>query len=178
MDNDIVFIAIASMLALAAGFLRSHQHVEVARSRIEGLRRAKEVQVERIRQAAKTSLMLKREFRKAEDRKAELQEEIRDQTIKLAAALRVDRRVYVLDDRRGASDLSWIVTVTNTHFTEHVNPQANMAAQLSWRAGRRMVVYALDAAKAREKAATRLPERLGYQVGTIIPMEEATPPSP
>lgn len=173
--DDLIFPLVASALALAGGFLRSHQHVEAARRRIEGLRRAKEVQVDRLKHAAKTSLMLKREYDRAVVRMQEIQEEISELSKKLIAARKVDRRVYVMDDRRTPNDLCWIAIVTNTHYAEHVHLQATAAAQQSWRQGRRLMIYALDANKAREKAVTRLPERLGYHIGTITQMMEDTP---
>ena len=87
----------------------------------------------------------------------------------LKTASAIDHRLYVLDDRRTKADQNWVATIVHPGYDQAVSHNALQEAVEGWRKGRRFLVFALDAAKARDKILARYPERVGYQVVSIEP---------
>ncbi len=74
----------------------------------------------------------------------------------------VDRRVLVLDERRGQQETGWIICV---HRSADAAPQAEPPRVTeTWIEGRYLFFWAQDEIKARRKAAIRFPEDQGYRV--------------
>ena len=172
MSSELIIALVLAALALGAGLIRAFQTVKEARGRVDKLMRNRLAQVERIRKAARSSLHLKRSIRDAEKRKVITEADLVQAEAGLKTASNIDHRLYVLDDRRTKADLNWIATAVHPTYDQAVGHNALQEAVEGWRKGRRFLVFALDAAKAREKILARYPERLGYQVVSI----EAQPP--
>ncbi|MEI6559812.1 MAG: hypothetical protein WCO00_15520 [Rhodospirillaceae bacterium] len=167
MSPELIVALALAVMALFSGLARSFQIVQEARGRVDRLVKARSSQVDRIRKAARTSLMLKRSIREAEKRKAATETEVEQAAASMQAASAIDHRLYVLDDRRTKADLSWIATIVHPGFDQSINHNALPEAVESWRKGRRFLVFALDNAKAREKIIARHPDRQGYQLVSI-----------
>jgi|GEM_PF-1871810 len=167
METGIAFAFGIGFIALIASLVRASRLIRDAQYRIERVTAAKETQVERIRKLAKATLALRREIRQAERRHTLAEEDCKSLEEKLRAEMAVDRRVYVLDDRRTPSDRTWLALIINNDLTAFANPHAPAEVIASWRAGRRFVVWALDEKKAREKILLRFSDRGGYSIRVL-----------
>lgn len=159
-----VFAALVGVVSLAVSLLLALRRLRNAEDRVGVLLARKRVQVERIKRAARTTLQQAGELRAAERRKATAELSCEDLEQRLKASAAIDRRVYVLDDRRTQADLGWVLTVANGDYAAKVNAELDPVAQEGWRRGRRFLVWGLDEKKAREKAAARFPEARGFAV--------------
>ncbi len=173
MSPELIVAIGLAVVALGAGLVRAFQTVQDARGRVDKLIKSRITQIERIRKAARTSLVLKRAIKEAEKRKTATEIEVEEATASLQTANDIDHRLFVLDDRRTKADQNWIATLGHPTYAQAVSPNALPEAVESWRRGRRFLVYALDAGKAREKIVARYPERLGYHV---IGISQQPPP--
>ena len=156
-----IAIAFASLgLAMKQAF-RQLAAIEETVAKAAGRRQA---QVDRIRRAGRTTLDLAREIRESRRRKRSMEQACEDLEQRLAATNAAERRLYVLDDRRTPSDLTWVVRVANLEYAVRVNPDLEPSALASWKKGRRFLVWALDEKKAREKVLARYPEHKGFYI--------------
>ncbi len=167
MSPELIVAIGLAFIALGSGLVRAFEVVHDARGRVEKLVKSRIAQLDRIRKAARTSLHLKRSIKEAEQRKVTTEEEVERAVASLETASDVDHRVFVLDDRRTKADQNWVATVAHPTFEQTINHMALQEAVESWHRGRRFLVYALDAGKARDKVLARYPERQGYQVVSI-----------
>ena len=166
MEIEYLVAVAISGLALISGLIQAAQRLKEVQGRIDKVHTALVMQSQRLRKAGRSSLNLIRDIRSSTHRRDQLEVELEDLDARLAAARKVDHRVYVLDDRRTRTDRSWIVTIANPHFGS-INPQATTDAVKTWQEGRRFLVWALDAAKGRDKAAARYPDRQGYRIVSV-----------
>ena len=169
MSLELIVALTLATLALGAGLIRAFHTVQEARGRVDKLMRNRLAQVERLRKAARSSLQLKRSIRDAEKRKVATEAEVTQAEASLKTASAIDHRLYVLDDRRTKADQNWVATIVHPGYDQAVSHNALQEAVEGWRKGRRFLVFALDAAKARDKILARYPERVGYQVVSIEP---------
>jgi hypothetical protein len=174
-ELEFVFAIGIGLISLAAALMRASRIIRDARGKMEKVQGLKAAQAERIRKEAKVALALRREVKRAELRHgAALEENSRLQEL-IQKEAAIDRRVYVLDDRRTPTDRTWLAVVVNPDVLRVANSKAPADAVESWRTGRRFVVWALDERKAREKLLLRMPERQGYHIRMI---RERVPPGP
>jgi hypothetical protein len=174
MEIEFVVSLVAAAMALVGGLIRTGQQVRATQARIDRLINARLMQVHRLRKGGRQSLNMARDLRLGTRRRSALEDEVFELAQRLEKAKAVDHRVFVLDDRRTKNDLSWVVTISNPTFATSVNAQAPADTLQSWQEGRRFVVWALDANKAREKAAGRYPERSGFRVVSVVEWNDQT----
>lgn len=162
-----VFAGLIGLVALIGALRQATRRLKTAEAGLEKAAQRRVAQVERIRRAARTTLKLSRELAELRRRKAAAEAACDDLENHLNAARSYDRRLYVLDDRRTRADVAWVLTVVNLDYLGRVNPKAGKAIATSWRGGRRIMVWALDEAKAREKLSGRYSEHRGFEVRGI-----------
>ncbi len=155
-------------IAFGIGLMRAYEAVGETQRRVAKVIKTKKGQVERLRRAGRNSLNLKRAIRDAKKRKEMTRMEVEEAEETRSAAEAIDHRLFVLDDRRTKVDQSWIATMAHPDLAE-INRNTLPQAIQSWQAGRRFLVFALDAQKARDKALARYPERLGYRLDSVAP---------
>ena len=161
---ELIVAIIVGVASLTAGLLRAHQAITEARGKVAKLHHAKVGQVDRLRRAARTSLVLKRNIREAEKRRLTTEVELEEAQARLDAADNVDHKLHVLDDRRTKADQNWIATIAHGNYAQSINHNILPDVAESWQRGRRFLIYALDSEKARGKAQSRYPDRLGYRL--------------
>ncbi|HEY0832662.1 MAG TPA: hypothetical protein VGE72_02030 [Azospirillum sp.] len=157
-------VGITALFYALAQAIRRIKETEQTIAKGESRRRA---QVDRIRRAGRATLALAREMRDAKRRKAVQELACEELEERLRASNAVDRRLYVLDDRRTQNDLGWIVRVANPEYGNRVNPNLEKSALDSWKRGRRFLVWALDERKAREKVTARFHDHKGFAITEV-----------
>lgn len=162
-----VLAAIVGVAALLVSVVMAVGRLKVTRDLVTKANTRRLAQVARIKKAARATLHLAREREALRRRKnaAEIACEDLEQRLKGSKAL--DMRLYVLDDRRTQADLGWIARVTNPDYAAKVNPRVERTAAETWQRGRRILVWALDEAKARQKISARYPEHRGFNIMVI-----------
>ncbi|WP_029010715.1 hypothetical protein [Azospirillum halopraeferens] len=159
-----VFVAAVTLATLGIGLRQAFRRLAATEETVARAAVRKKAQVDRIRRAARTTLDLAREIRETKRRRRSVELACEELEERLAATNAAERRLYVLDDRRTPSDLSWIVRIANLEYGTRVNPGLEKTALKAWKNGRRFVVWALDERKAREKALARYPEHKGFYI--------------
>lgn len=146
---------------------RARHVIADAHRSIRELERRKQALSRRIRELAKESLNQRltsgqdsNETDDLRDRLRTLQQRIRD----LEA---MDRRILVLDERRGLSETGWILRVRRDPAA--APPLEPRVITALWDEGRYVFFFAGDPARARRKAQIRFPEEHGFSVIEVIP---------
>lgn len=172
MTFELAFAVATGFISFLAALVRSARVIEEARVRMNHLMAQKKVQAQRIRKVGKQLLALRRERKAAEGRREAMREEAVKAEKSLRETFRIDRRLYVLDDRRTSNDRTWIVTVQHADYLRGVSSRVGEEVAETWKHGRRFVVWALDKRKATEKIELRYPGENGFRV---VHIEERTP---
>lgn len=162
-----LFAALVGVASLVVALMLAMRRLKTAEERIANAVARKDAQVERIRRAAHGTLQQARELRDTRRRKTSIEFACEDLEQRLKASNAVDRRVYVLDDRRTQADLGWVVKVANPDYAARVNANLDKGALDSWRRGRRFLVWGLDEKKAREKMNARYPDQKGFTILSV-----------
>ncbi len=169
MSTELYVILALAAVAFGMGLVRAYHAVEESQRRVAKVIKAKRGQVDRLRRAGRTSLNLKRAIRDGKRRLEETLLAVEEAETNFQAAEAIDHRLFVLDDRRTKVDQNWIILITHPDYGEAVNHNALPELVQSWQKGRRFLVFAPEIQKARDKAAARHPERLGYRIVSVTP---------
>jgi hypothetical protein len=164
MNISMVFAALigAGALIVSLGHVKTRmKEIEETVSKANSRRRA---QVERIKRAARGTLKLARDLRKIKRRESMFERACRDLETQLSASRLLDKRIYVVEERKTEAEQCFLARVSNVDYAARVNPKLMSNALDSWRQGRRFVVWAVDEKKARERLAARFPDARGYHV--------------
>jgi hypothetical protein len=161
------FAALIGLASLAFAMLLAMRRLKTAEDRIANAVARKQAQSERIRRAARASLQEARELRDTRRRRNSIEFACEDLEQRLKASAAVDRRLFVLDDRRTQADVGWIVKVSNPDYGARLNVTLDKGAQESWKRGRRFLVWGLDEKKAREKMVARYPDQKGFTILSV-----------
>ncbi|MBP2295948.1 hypothetical protein [Azospirillum rugosum] len=164
-----IFAVLVGVASLAFALALAMRRLKTAEGRIANAVARKQTQVERLRRAARGTLQQARDLRDARRRKASIELACEDLEQRLKASNAMDRRVYVLDDRRTPADLGWVVTVANPDYAGRVNVDLDPDARERWKRGRRFLVWGLDEKKAREKTNARYPDHKGFTIRAVEP---------
>ena len=162
-----VFAALVGLSSLVFAMIMAMRRLKTAEERIANAVTRKQAQVDRIRRLARTTLEQPIDLRAARRRKQAIEVACEDLEQRLKASNAVDRRVYVLDDRRTQADLGWVVKLSNPEYGTRVNSNLDKTALESWKRGRRFLVWGLDEKKAREKMNARYPENKGFTIQSV-----------
>lgn len=159
-----LFAALVGITALSYALAQAIRRIKETEQTIAKGEARRQAQVDRIRRAGRACLSLSRELRDARRRKTAQEIACEDLEERLRASNAIDRRLYVLDDRRTQNDMGWIVRVSNPDYGQRVNANLEKSALDSWKRGRRFLVWALDEKKAREKVTARFHDHKGFTI--------------
>lgn len=120
-----------------------------------------------IRAMARETLHLRRHVGKATREIESLSQDYVALKEKVKQAEGVDRRLYVLDDRRTQVDTEFIISMAHPNYKRHVSPKATAALSMAWSTGRRYVVWAVDKDRALDKINARMPKEQGYVICAV-----------
>ena len=125
-------------------------------------------QVGAIRSLARDTLRLRRHTKALLEEIEKISAECNDIKESIAEAEKVDRRLYILDDRRTLVDQEWIITAHHPNYKAHVSPRATSRLSLEWMNGRRYLVWAVDRDRALDKFNNRMPKERGFVIQEVV----------
>lgn len=131
----------------------------------------RQAQVERIKRSARGTLKLARDLREARRRKANLRDVCARFEAELSASRLLDKRIYVADERKSEAERCFLARITNPDYAMKVNPKLLHTALDSWRHGRRIIIWAPDEKKARERLEAHYPGHKGFHIVSLTPRD-------
>lgn len=166
MTGPILLVVMIVAVAFAMALEQSMRRVRDTRRRVTQLLTKRQQQVDRLRVAGRESLTLGREVRNQQRTVDHLVEEISQVDGELLRLAHPANRTFVLDEKRGAADAGWYVTVeAPTVSVGRHGP--------TWEGQRRFRVWAPDEHAARAKVEKRYSLEQGYSTVSVFP---APPP--
>lgn len=155
------------VLALKPAFIKARQHVRSARYSVLELRRRKQGLSAQIRALARESLGQRLTAGKDEIESGEMNVRIATLQRRVNELEKIDRRVLVMDERRGLQETGWVVLIRRDKAQAH--PLEPALITHLWDEGRYYFFYASDPNKAKRKAGVRFPTEQGYEVVEVLP---------
>lgn len=164
------------ILAVKPAVLKARRTIKQGRRTIRELRQRQHVISHQIRMLARESLSQRHTADADDGEVGEMHLTIASLTRRIQELEAVDRRILVLDERRGLQETGWIVLVRREGDVPPLEP-ARIAR--AWQEGRYVFYFATDLNRARRKAQARFPAAQGYQVIDVFPHEGdlAEPPT-
>lgn len=162
-----VFAGLIGLVALVFALLKATKRLKETEAMIEKSHARRQAQVDRIKRVARTTLHQRRELNALNRRKAATEFACEELEQKLNASRALDRRIYVLDERKHDADQPFTARVSNSDYAVKVNSKLERTALENWRRGRRFLIWAHDEAKAREKINARFPEHKGFHLQSL-----------
>lgn len=161
----LAFLIVA--LALKPAFIRAKQNVRRARHTVLEMQRRKMGLSAQIRTLARESLGQRLTAGKDETESGELHVRIATLQRRVTELEKIDRRVLVLDERRGLQETGWVVLVRR----DAGDPPASEPPLITrlWNEGRYFFFFASDGQKAKRKAQVRFPVDNGFEVVEAYP---------
>ncbi len=169
----LIIIAVAFTLILTA--MRVRKRLAGVDKRIARLRAVMREQSIAVRAQARETLALTRQNAKLEKQLEEMSNQCAEIKSKISSAEQVDRRIYVLDDRKTPADQSWVILVMHPNYKLHISPDATAELSMAWSFGRRFVVWAVDKDRAVDKLHARMPKERGFVIKGIASIDDKEP---
>lgn len=165
--------AVGGMIMLIAAkpaVIKSFREIRRVRATIRDLERRRRALSQQLRVLARESLN-QRALSAADARETEtLSETIDGLQGRLDSLQSVDRRIIVMDERRGVVETSWIILIRRA-VGASAPPNEPPAISQLWRDGRYYHFFATDEARARRKAGQLFPASGGYEVQAVHPYD-------
>lgn len=159
--------ALIVLLSVKPSFIRSRKTIREARASILDLTRRRQMLSQKIRALARESLNQRLTAGEDDVETEEMAKRIAGLQHRLGELEAIDRRILVLDERRGLSETGWILCIRRALSSgPPLEPDAVAAL---WDEGRYVFFFASDPARARRKATVRFPEDQGFQIVEITP---------
>ncbi|HYE50310.1 MAG TPA: hypothetical protein VEB20_12020 [Azospirillaceae bacterium] len=162
--------AMIVLIALKPAVVRARQHIMQSKRGLLELKRRRVALSQQIRALARESLGQRLTADADDDESSEMTLRVAGLTRRVQELERVDRRILVLDERRGLSETGWIVLLRRSPEAPVPGYEPQRVTQL-WHEGRYVFFYAGDMGRARRKALVRFPESAGYEVVDAFPHE-------
>jgi len=170
-----------ALLLLAATLAFNRGRIVKARRRIQRLKEIGVQECRLVRAAGRHTLHQRRELSLMERAAEAIQRDCEQAQAQVRELEAVDRRLYVLDERRTNADQSWVAVISHANFRRDVLPDATPRLAVSWVRGRRFIVWAVDQEKAQQKVWNRYPPARGFVLLSLdlLPQkpETALPPA-
>lgn len=162
-----VFAGMIGFVALVFALVHAIKRLKETEATMAKAEARRQAQAERIKRAARGTLHQARELSAMRRRKTAIEIACQEIEERLNATRALDRRLYVLDDRRSEAEQGWIVKVVHPDYAHRVNAKLERTALDAWRRGRRFLVWAGDEKRARDKVHARYPEHKGFDLQSI-----------
>lgn len=166
---DYAVLAVGILMVIAAVkpmVTKARMAVFQARQGVSEVLRRKHALSQQIRALARESLHQGMARRHDGTDSEGLHETIEGLTRRAEELEAVDRRVLVLDERRGQRETGWIVHLIRP---EEGLPTEPPRVAETWRDGRYLFFWAPDERGARQRAAIRFPEHHGFRILDVTP---------
>ena len=169
MSPNLTFLLIALFGVTAIlSLYKARGRVQKAYLRESKLRQFVREQSNAIRMLARETLQLRRHTRKLIGEIERMTGDFAALKEKIQDAETIDRRIYVLDDRRTPADQEFVVSIHHPNYKGHVAPTATPALNMAWMNGRRYIVWAVDKDRALDKVNARMSKEQGYVLQSLI----------
>ncbi|ACI98066.1 hypothetical protein [Rhodospirillum centenum] len=168
-DFGLILGGMVVLLAAKPALDRARLSVRAARRTVAEVERRRRTLSHQVRVLARESLHQRLTAGHDEEEVGEIQARIAGLQRRVQDLEEVDRRVLVLDERRGLSERGWIVLLRRDSTA--APPQEPAPVSRLWSEGRYLFCYATDPARARRKLTVRFPEEGGFQVVEVFPHE-------
>lgn len=165
---DLTEFAVGALIVVAAvkpTFNKALVAVHQSRETIQDVLRRKHSLSQQVRTLAKESLHQRISSVHDSDGAESLNDVIDGLNRKVEELEAIDRRVLVLDERRGQREVGWILRIARQEPGPYTEPPR---VTESWQVGRYLFFWAQDEKAARQRAAVRFPESLGYRIVEVI----------
>lgn len=162
-----VFAGMIGFVALVFSMVHAIKRLKETEATMAKVEARRQAQVERLKRAARGTLGQARELSAMRRRKTAIEIACQEIEERLNATRALDRRLYVLDDRRSEVEQGWIVRIVHPDYAHKVNAKLERTALETWKRGRRFLVWATDEAKARDKVQARFPPNKGFEMQSI-----------
>lgn len=165
---DLTEFAVGALIVIAAvkpTFNKAVVAVHQARETVQDVLRRKHSLSQQVRTLAKESLHQRLSSVHDADGAESLHDVIASLTRKVDELELVDRRVLVVDERRGQREVGWILRIARQEPGAYT--EAPRVTE-SWQFGRYLFFWAQDEKGARQRAAFRFPESQGYRIVEVI----------
>ncbi|HYC05963.1 MAG TPA: hypothetical protein VED40_21905 [Azospirillaceae bacterium] len=156
------------ILAVKPAVLKARKSIKQARRSIRELRHRQHAISHQIRALARESLAQRHTADADDGEVGEMHQAIAGLTRRIQELEAIDRRILVLDERRGLQETGWIILVRREGEVPPLEPTRVTRA---WQEGRYIFYFATDLNRARRKAQARFPAAQGYQVIDVFPHE-------
>ncbi|AUN29165.1 hypothetical protein [Niveispirillum cyanobacteriorum] len=166
---SIALMLMIVFLSMKPTVLKANHSLKEARKAMVELRRRQQALSNKIRALARESLGQRLTAGQDDHEADELQSRTDHlkRTIELLEA--EDRRVLVMDERRGLSETGWIICVRRR--PDAASPLEPSNITRLWDEGRYVFFFASDMPRARRKVLMRFPEDGGYSIVDVKPHE-------
>lgn len=166
---DYAELAVGVLIVIAAVkpmVTKARVGVFQARQGVQEVLRRKHALSQQIRALARESLHHGLARKHDGDDSEGLHEVIEGLTRRVGDLEAVDRRVLVLDERRGQRETGWIVHLCRDEDAPPMEPER---VTETWRDGRYVFFWAPDERGARQRAGIRFPEAQGFRILDVAP---------
>ncbi|KPF87639.1 hypothetical protein IP70_01975 [alpha proteobacterium AAP38] len=166
---SIALMLMIVFLSMKPTVLKANHSLKEARKAMVELRRRQQALSNKIRALARESLG-QRLTAGQDDHEADELQSRTDHLKRMIEQLEAeDRRVLVMDERRGLSETGWIICVRRR--PEAASPLEPSNITRLWDEGRYVFFFASDMPRARRKVLMRFPEDGGYSIVDVKPHE-------
>jgi hypothetical protein len=159
-EQLIVVVLVAS--ALLISIINGRHRVQDAKKRLIFLKQKERQQAQRLRKIAYRSLNLKRKLIHSHGRGQDTKAEMEQMENEMKRISDPQNRIYVFEERRSASERTFLAQVTSKSGTDSAAAFAGT---------RKFVLWAADEANARARLARRWPAEQGFTLGAISPFQ-------
>ena len=159
-EQLIVVVLVAAALLISV--INGRHRVEDAKKRLIFLKQKERQQSQRLRKIAYRSLTLKRKLIQQHGRGQDTKAEMERMENELKRVNDPQNRIYVLEERRTASERTFLAEVTSRSGTD---------SAAAFPGTRRFVLWAADEANARTRLARRWPAEQGFTLGAVTPYQ-------
>lgn len=156
-------------LSMKPTVVKANHSVKEAKRAMVELRRRQQALSTKIRTLARESLDQRLTAGKDDHEADELQSRTDHLTRNIEMLEAEDRRVLVMDERRGLSETGWIICVRRR--PDMASPLEPSNITRLWDEGRYVFFFASDMARARRKVLMRFSEEGGYSIVDVKPHE-------
>ncbi|MQP65757.1 hypothetical protein GE253_10435 [Niveispirillum sp. SYP-B3756] len=169
--------AMLVILSLRPTVRRARRTIRETQRAIRELRRRQQSLSQKVRSLARESLGQRLTAGQDDIEATALSDKLGELQRRLMELEAEDRRVLVLDERRGLSETGWIICVRRQR--DVASPLEPDNVTTLWDDGRYVFYFAADAARAKRKALVRFPEEAGYMIVEVKPHQGdlADPPA-
>ena len=166
-DWQLMAIIVGVCLTLILTSLRVRRRVRNIEAKSTKLRSISRDLAKAIRKVARDNYHHKKAARGLDCERDALIDAITQLKSRLVDEEKVDRRIYVLDDRKSKGDRGWVFTMVHCAYKTHIAAGATQTLNMQWVAGRRYVVWATTQENAIQKLHAKLPPEKGFQIRSV-----------